>query len=239
MMLKIPNAAFALEVTEFSNMQLHSVRPRIQDPGASALHLAVGDLDAALATAKQAGAEVVTTGGAPVAGTGRAARAIFLKDPDGYYVELLQPLAIPPGLPGKAIGAAFSSIVQDSEKAAVFYRDHFGFSVKVNDWTTDVNTAMAVAGAQIRTASATIPGSNVSWSFFELKGVDRKPYAPRIPDPGAPAVGLQVREIDAALSAMKAAGGVSITQGGTVKLGNGKVGFIRDPSGVLVELAQP
>ena len=57
-------------------------------------------------------------------------------------------------------------------------------------------------------------------------------------DPGAPAIGLQVRDIDAAIAAMKAAGGSSITQGGSVKLGSGKVGFVRDPNGLLVELAQ-
>jgi hypothetical protein len=41
------------------------------------------------------------------------------------------------------------------------------------------------------------------------------------------------------VAAVKAAGGASGTQGGSVRLGNGKVGFVRDPSGILVELAQP
>jgi predicted enzyme related to lactoylglutathione lyase len=74
---------------------------------------------------------------------------------------------------------------------------------------------------------------------MEFKGVDRKPYTPRIPDPGAPAIGLQVRDIDPAIAAVKAGGGSSITPGGYSKLGIGKVGFVRDPSGILVELAQP
>jgi catechol 2,3-dioxygenase-like lactoylglutathione lyase family enzyme len=230
MMLKIPNAPFALEVTEFSNMELHPAKPRIQDPGASLFVLAVDDVDAALAIAKKAGAEVVTTGGAPVAGTGRAARAVTVKDPDGYYVELAQPR-------GKVIGAAFGSVVQDSGKAAALYRDQFGFAVKTNDLASDAG--LGTPGAQIRTATVTIPGTNLSWSFFEFKGVDRKPHTPRIPDPGAPAIGLEVRDIDAAIAAVKAAGGSSVTQGGSLKLGNGKVGFVRDPSGILVELAQP
>ena len=241
MMLKIPNAPFALEVTEFSNMELRPVKPRIQDPGASLFVLAVGDVDAALAIAKRAGAEVVTTGGSPVAGTGRAARAVTVKDPDGYYVELAQPRGIPSG-DGKVIGAAFSSVVQDSEKAAAFYRDHFGFAGKTNDWSSDssANLGTPGAGAQIRIVNVTVPDTNVSWGFLEFKGVDRKPYTPRIPDPGAPALGLQVRDIDAAIAAVKAAGGASITQGGSARLGgNGKVGFVRDPSGILVELAQP
>ena len=65
MMLKIPNAAFPLEVTEFTNMDVHPAKPRIQDPGASLLVLDVDDLDAALAAAKKAGGEVVSTGGSP------------------------------------------------------------------------------------------------------------------------------------------------------------------------------
>src|SRR5579872_1474154 len=67
MMLKIPNTPFDLEVTEFTNLDVHPAKPRIQDPGASLFVLAVGDLNAALATVRQAGAEVVTTGGVPVA----------------------------------------------------------------------------------------------------------------------------------------------------------------------------
>lgn len=239
MMLKIPNTPFDLEVTEFTNLDLHPVRPRIQDPGASVLVLAVGDLDAALATARKAGAEVITTGGTPVAGSGRAVRVIILKDPDGYYVELAQPPAMPAGAPGKAIGAAFSSVVSDSEKAAAFYRDQFGFTVTTTDWTTEFNAGLGTPGAQVRTATAMIPGSNVTWGFFEFKGVDRKPSRPRIPDPGAPALGLQVRDLDNAIGAVKAAGGAPVTQGASVKLGNGQVGFVRDPSGILVELAQP
>jgi catechol 2,3-dioxygenase-like lactoylglutathione lyase family enzyme len=239
MMLKIPNTPFDLEVTEFSNLEVHPARPRIQDPGSSLFLLAVGDLDAALATAKQAGAEVVTTGGAPVAGSGRAARMIVLKDPDGYYLELAQPVAMPRGAPGKAIGAAFFSVVVDSQKTAAFYRDQFGFEITTTDWTSQFDAGLGTPGVHVRTAAAAIPGTNVSWGFFEFKGADRKPYRPRIPDPGASALGLQVRDIDAAVAAMKAAGGTELTEGGSVHLGNGKVGFVRDPNGFLVELAQP
>lgn len=78
----------------------------------------------------------------------------------------------------------------------------------------------------------------LSWTFFEFKNVDRKSYTARIPDPGAPAIGLQVRDIDVAIAAGKAAGGSSVTVGGSVKLGSGKVGFVRDPNGLLIEIAQ-
>ena len=239
MMLKIPNTAFELEVTEFSGMDLHSAKPRIQDPGAAMLIFAVDELDAALATAKKAGGVVLTPGGLPIEGTGRAgARAVTLKDPDGYYVQLAQPLSVRPGA-GKVVGAAFGTMaVQDAEKTASFYQDKFGFKMNDNGWTTDYDTNLGTPGAQVHDVTVTVPGTNLSWGFFEFKGVDRKPYTPRIPDPGAAAIGLQVHDIEAAIAAMKAAGGSSITAGGSLKLGNGKVGFVRDPNGILVELAQ-
>jgi catechol 2,3-dioxygenase-like lactoylglutathione lyase family enzyme len=238
MMLKIPNTEFPIEVTEFTGMDVRPAKPRIQDPGASLLVLDVDDVDAALAAAKKAGGEVITTGGSPVKRASGPGRVVTVKDPDGYYVELAQTTDKAAGS-GKVIGATFGSmVVQSSEKAAAFYRDQFGFAVKTNAWTSNFDANLGTPGAQVQTAEVTVPGTPLSWRFMEFKGVDRKPYAPRIPDPGAPGLGLQVHDMDAAIAAVKAAGGSSVTQGGNVKMGNGKVGFIRDPSGILVELAQ-
>lgn len=238
MMLKIPGAEFPLEVTEFTGMDVHPAKPRIQDPGASLLVLDVDDVDAALAAAKKAGGEVVTTGGSPVKRASGPGHVVTLKDPDGYYVELAQTTDKASGS-GKVVGAAFGSmVVQNSEKAAAFYRDQFGLAAKTNAWTSNFDANLGTPGAQVQTAEVTVPGTTLSWRFMEFKGVDRKPYAPRIPDPGAPAIGLQVRDIDAAIAAVKTAGGASVTQGGNVKMGNGRVGFVRDPNGLLVELAQ-
>jgi catechol 2,3-dioxygenase-like lactoylglutathione lyase family enzyme len=204
MMLKVPGAPFSLEVTEFSNLDLHPVRPRLQDPGASLLTLIVPDAGAAMEAAKRAGAKDVTTG--------------VVEDPDGYYLEFQS---------GPA-GASFASVVQDAEKAVAFYRG-LGFET----------TAGTPASKKSRTMEAKIPGTTLVWRFVEFKGSGRKAYIPRIPDPGAAALGLQVHDLDAAVAAVKAAGGKSITQSGSSGLGNGKVGFVRDPSGILVELAQP
>lgn len=46
--------------------------------------------------------------------------------------------------------------------------------------------------------------------------------------------------VSAAAAAFKAAGGSVITQGGSIQLPNGdRIAFMRDPSGILVEVAQP
>jgi catechol 2,3-dioxygenase-like lactoylglutathione lyase family enzyme len=239
MMLKIPRGDFQLEVTEFTGMEVHPSKPRIQDPGAALLSFVVGDVDAALAIAKKAGAEVVTKGGSPVGGAD-SARKVIVKDPDGYYVEFTE---VPvPDTSGKIFAGVFGSmVVADVEKTAFFYRDRLGLVVSDNrnELFNDNNGLMGAPGTQVRGASVRVPATILDWTFAEFKGVDRKAQTPRIPDPGAAAVGLQVRDIDAAIAAVKAAGGSSITQGGSVKLGNSKVGFVRDPSGILVELTQP
>jgi catechol 2,3-dioxygenase-like lactoylglutathione lyase family enzyme len=238
MMLKIPNTPFPLEVTEFTSMDVRPAKPRIQDPGASLLVLDVDDVDAALAAARKAGGEVVTTGGSPVKRTSGPGSVVTLKDPDGYYVELAQTTAAASGS-GKVIGATFGSmVVENSEKAGSFYRDQFGFTAKTNAWTSNFDANLGTPGAQVQTTEVTVPGTTLAWRFMEFKGVDRKAHTPRIPDPGAPAIGLQVRDIAAGIAAVKKTGGVSVTQGGSVKLGNGQVGFVRDPSGLLVELTQ-
>jgi len=246
-MLKIPGADFALEVTEFTNLQLHPGRPRAFDPGASLLILTVRDIDAAVTAAKQAGGEVVTLGGAPLGiGPENTTGAIFVRDPDGFYVEFLQPDKLPAtSAPRNAniIGARFGSVVADAEKAANFYRDQFGLEAKVNAWTSSENLLMlsGLSGGQVRNATVTVPGTTLGWSFFEFKTGGATPYRMRIPDPGAPAIGFQVRDLDAAFAALKTSGGSVITTGddGRLKSPNGgSVAFTRDPNGILVELAQ-
>ena len=73
--------------------------------------------------------------------------------------------------------------MQDSEKGASFYRDHFGFEVKRNSWSAAYDFGTPTPGERIRVTDAKIPGTEVPWGFMEFKGVDRKPYTPRILDP--------------------------------------------------------
>ncbi len=245
-MLTIPGADFALEVTEFTNLQLHPGRPRAFDPGASLLILTVRDIDAALTAAKKAGAEVATEGGAALGiGPNNATRAIFVRDPDGFYVEFLQPNPLPAtSAPAGAnvIGARFGSVVADAEKAAQFYHDQFGLEAKVNPWTSNEGLLKlsGLTSGQLRNATVTVPGTALAWSFFEFKTSGATPYRLRIPDPGAPAIGFQVRDLGAATALIKSAGGSVITTGdGRLATPAGDaVTFARDPNGILVEFAQ-
>ena len=85
--------AFNFELTQFGDLERQmNKQPDIQDSGAPMMKMLVRDLDAVVANAKKANAPIVTKGGMPVTaptpiGT---AKAIIMRDPDGYFVEAIQ-----------------------------------------------------------------------------------------------------------------------------------------------------
>src|SRR6185436_5282527 len=87
------NGAFNFELPQFGDLERQTNKqPDIQDPGAPMMKVLVRDLDAVVANAKMANAPIVTQGGAPLTAPtpiGKA-RAIVLRDPDGYFVEAIQ-----------------------------------------------------------------------------------------------------------------------------------------------------
>jgi catechol 2,3-dioxygenase-like lactoylglutathione lyase family enzyme len=59
-------------------------------PGQGMLRVFVRNIDALTASLKTAGFSVITTGGAPVT-LPQGQRVIILRDPDGFYVQLMEP----------------------------------------------------------------------------------------------------------------------------------------------------
>ena len=76
--------------------------------------------------------------------------------------------------------------------------------------------------------------------FVAFKDVARHTYQGSLQDPGTPAVSLVVPNLDAALHAVTSAGATMITSGGKpVSMSRrGRSVFVRDPSGVLLEIKQ-
>ncbi len=247
--VKLPGANFSLEFTEFSDIERKVGQSNMQDPGSSMLALIVRDVDATLAKAVKAGAKIVTTGGkilrqgAPDAPNYN--RAIFLRDLDGFLIEMLQLYPQPPSkapADSAVLGGGIGITVSDVERTAAFWRQ-FGLEVKVGEAAPGNATTMALSATQnatFRIGNARIPGTDFQLLLAEFTGIARKPYQGRLQDPGTPAVSLAVRDLDAAMQAVKAAGARVVTTGGApVHMGptGGNV-FIRDPDGFLVELIQ-
>jgi catechol 2,3-dioxygenase-like lactoylglutathione lyase family enzyme len=239
----IPGAAddFVFEQTEFTGPARPSSQPRMQDPGASFLVLNVRDLDAAIAGVKRLGGAIVTTDGKPVENNGN--RAVFAKDPDGAFIEIIQPPQMPANADPKSLVVSsprIAFVVADAEKAGQFYRDKFGFDVKMpGAWNEDQRLAglPGLPGSKVRSATVTVPGKTLSWQFYEYGNLPRAPHVRNIPDPGAPAAGFEVRDTAAALEVIKAGGGSVISMGGKPVEGR-NLAFARDPNGVLLEVIQ-
>jgi hypothetical protein len=80
------------------------------------------------------------------------------------------------------------------------------------------------------------------FEVIDFKGVDRRTVRGRIQDPGSTRIQLQVRDVDAAIEALKRTGGAVVSTGGaTVNLpGRGgattKVAIVRDPDNLFLVL---
>jgi len=116
------------ELTHFKGLERKPARAAYTDPGAASIVLYVRDLDLAVANAKKANAPIVTTGGAPVEITtakGKA-RSIILRDPDGFFVQVVQE-APEPGAPGGNVHrVSLAYTMESAEATARFYSGMLG-----------------------------------------------------------------------------------------------------------------
>jgi catechol 2,3-dioxygenase-like lactoylglutathione lyase family enzyme len=244
--LHVPGAVFTLELTEFSGISLKKAVPHMQDPGAATLVLTVRDVDAALAGVKKTGGSVLSIGGEPmkIGGEKSQSRSIFVRDPDGFMLELAAIRPLPKTtapVDSNVVGGRIGVTIQDTDQSMKFYHDVLGFETKpaAPAFATDQTIASLIdaQGAHWRISSANVPGSDVSFELLEFKDVKRKPFALRVPDIGSPAVSIHVKDVPAAMKAVAAGGGSIVTRGGQpVKLGPAMGVFVRDPNGLLIEL---
>jgi len=245
-MFKIPGTPLDFELTEFTGTPVKKAVPHMQDPGAATLVLNVRDVDAALDGVKKNGGSVLSIGGEPMklGGENSKSRSVFVRDPDGFMLELASIQPPPPSTApanSNVVGGRIGVTIQDTDQTMKFYHDVLGFETKPAAPAFQTNATIAslinAKGAQWRISTAKVPGSPVDFEFLEFKDVPRKPFSLRVPDPGSPAVSIHVKDVKAAMKAVAAGGGSIVTRGGEpVKLGPGMGVFVRDPNGLLIEL---
>jgi predicted enzyme related to lactoylglutathione lyase len=248
--VRIPGSSMSVEIVDFKDIDRKPLQPRLQDPGAVRLILLVRDLDTLFARLKKKSIPVVTAGGTPVSLTvnGGKARSVIVKDPDGHFIQLMQPDPLPETTApatSNVIGARFGLTVADMDQTMRVYRDLLGFQFQLDpSFTNDKPVAdlLNTPGAQIRSSAARVPGSAVQVQFLEFKGIDRKPIGARIQDPGATRFQLRVRDTDATVKSLKATGGAVITtggDGGPINMRGLRVALVQEPNNLfLVIMAQ-
>lgn len=242
---RIPGAPVGVEIVEVRGLDKQAVRPRPQDPGGATLVLLVRDIAAAFAPLKRAGVTVVTPGGEPLAfGPNNGVRGVIVTDPDGHYVELLQPDPLPETTApagSNIVGARVRFTVADTGQTMKVYRDLLQFQPQVGEFgAIPLLDLMGLKGSQLRLTTAQVPGSPLRLEFVEVKGVERTPIRPRLQDPGAVRFQLRLRDLDTTLGKLKATGAAVVSSGGNPAALNGGVraAIAPDPNGIFFVLMQ-
>jgi predicted enzyme related to lactoylglutathione lyase len=251
--VRIPGSSLTVEIVEYKDIDRKPVRPRLSDPGAVRLILIVRDLDSIVARLTSQNIPVSTIGGASASLPNHdSGRARMIQDPDGFFVELLQPNVLPETnapTTSNVIGARFGLTIDNTDQTMKVYRDLLRFQPQIDaDFSSEkpLLELMGAPGAQVRRSMATIPGSAVQVEFLEFKGIDRKPIGARIQDPGATRLQLRVRDADATVKALVAAGGTVVTtggDGGPILMSGLRVAIVREPNNlflvIMTQAARP
>jgi catechol 2,3-dioxygenase-like lactoylglutathione lyase family enzyme len=255
-LLPIPGTATAaggpemtIEAIEIRGIKSAPFHVALRDPGASYLTIFVRDLDKTLALLKDERYPVITTGGNPVElaswpGLSGKIRAVFVRDPDGTPVELVQldPAPASTAAPdSKVLGARVTIVVNDLEKNCRLYQSLVGpdFKFWVSPSWIDDKTYDQLTGetGPFRMAQAIVPGSPVVMQFVEYKTHNRHPKLQFIQDPGTAHFLFMSKDDDVAIQRVHAAGIHTLSKSDVpVFIGpNTRSFFIRDPQSFFLE----
>jgi catechol 2,3-dioxygenase-like lactoylglutathione lyase family enzyme len=242
-MMRLPGAML-FELTHFKGLERKPAQAAYTDPGAASIVLYVRDLDAAVANAKRVNAPIVTTGGEPVeiAIAKGKARSIVLRDPDGFFVQVVQETPAPGAPAGNVHRVSLAFTMESAEATAKFYNSMMGLELTGPSAFSKDPAVLRLVGAppgtEFRKLTGVIPGPPAYVEFTEFRGVPRTKFHLRVRDPGAPAMAIQVINLNGMVAQMKAAGINLISANGQiVDFGNGTHNiFVEDPNGMNIEL---
>jgi predicted enzyme related to lactoylglutathione lyase len=239
---KIPGVNWGIEMVEFKDSHRWPAQPRVQDPGACTVALAVRDLDVVLARLKRAGAPVVSAGGAPVDDFGSGDtryRAVIVRDPDGHFVEIFKATPQPPTkapASSNVIGGGVRIVVESLDRTLALYRDQLGwpFGKATPSDSKAFQDLTGLPAAKSRHSVATAPDGAL-YELVEFQGVNRTPLGTRVQDPGSTRFQLIVSDLDAALARFKEAGGSVVSAGGRPVVESGmRYAVVRDFNGLFI-----
>ena len=243
-MLNLPGQGFNFELTQFSNTERHPAQPAMFDPGAPSMQFLVRSIDTVAANIKKAGAPIITTSGSPVSVNGPLGRvkAIVFRDPDGYIVQAVEVPAAADAPAGNVLGSIMGMTVRDMDETVRFWNGMLGWEL-TGDKTFLKDPATldlygVPAGGEYRMMTAVVPGSAARMTFIEFKGMPRKEFSLRIPDPGSSGMAIRVADIQDLLPRLKAQGVRVVSKDGELVNWSPTLRnvFVKDPNGLNIEL---
>jgi catechol 2,3-dioxygenase-like lactoylglutathione lyase family enzyme len=253
--LKVPGLAMGIELIEYKDIARTPQRPRFVDPGAANMAFRVRDLDTLFAKVrKYPGVTVLTRAAgsgqpveAPVTLTtpNGVLHAVFVQDPDGFVVEMIDTPNPPAGAPPGSViaGSAFEATVRNSAQTVKFYNELLGFNLQIgaafND-NRDMASTAGAPGASFRQSRAPIPGTTVPFTLIEFRNIARKELSGRTQDPGTTVLQLVVRDVTALTARLKAAGVPIVSTGGVPARVSPTltIAIVKDPNNMLLELVE-
>jgi len=246
--LKVPGLELGIELIEYRGIDRRAQHPDFVDPGAANMAFRVRDLDALFpAIERFPGVRIITEGGKPVTLTtpNGTLHAVFLQDPDGFVVELVDsPDAQSVSGTGPIVaGANFEPTVADMSETVRFYNELLGFDFDdVGAWNSNQTMAATAGapGADFRQTRTRIPGTAVPMTLIEFRNIPREAHSARTQDPGTTVLQLIVRDVAGLTEKLRAAGVPIVSIGGRpVQVAPGlDISIVRDPNGMLLELVQ-
>jgi catechol 2,3-dioxygenase-like lactoylglutathione lyase family enzyme len=248
--LRIPGSDMGVEPAQWRDVTGKLLPSRIQDPGAGYLILKTWNINGFMSRIAKGAAQVLTLGGHPVtvAGLGGMNQVLWMREPNGFFVALEQPVPPPPapganGAPSPSYytGADAGFAVEDLDKTVHFYQDLLGFKADTSDWVAgrDQLNAYGIRSGQYRTSTLHLPDANVAIRLIEFKGVERKPLQKKITDPNSLVLRMRVQGIDSLAAKLKAAGTRIVSESGEPYT-NGRTRWfmVEGPDNVFVQLTE-
>ena len=237
-----------VEAIEIKNIASKPYAPAMNDPGSSRLVLIVRELDKTLALLKDELVPVVTGGGNPVTlprhpGIEGTTRAVVVRDPDGYPVQLMEvtPTPAPDPAETRILGARVVLVVENLEKTCRWFQHLAGPNLNfwLNPSLVDDKSYEELTGVpgKFRIAMALIPGSSVVMEFIQYEPAARKFVRPHFQDPGAAHILFMARDVDVIMERMRAAKLQTLSKtGGPVFIGPvTRSFFVTGPDGFWAE----
>ena len=246
---RIPGVRCGIEPVQFDRIDRKSVPLRLQDAGTVMPILLVRNIDSTFSRLKSAGVRVVTTGGQPVAPVPTSkTRGVIIKDPDGHFVELAQlepqPATTVPES-SNIYDIRFRVTVHNLDEAVAYYRDRLAIPGTPGPFQAHKGV-MAMMGlpesGEYRFSATPIPGSTLILEFMEFRGLKTGEVKPRVQDPGAYRLQLNVDDVGATIDALKNSGSTVISTGGKpVRMIFGRpwlLAAVQDPNNIFLILQQ-
>lgn len=254
----IPNQLWTLNLIEYIGLPKEKIKQREQDPGDPGLTLTVKNSSAINNALRAANITTILGEQVPEGGAEGTTSTVWVYDPDGYMVELVQRsgpsdyfTVSPPNItdgPGMefVIRGQLDLTLSNVTQAITFYRDILGqnisrgFEPLIGPGYDALGFVGTIFNLSTDTQWAAVTGNcdpDTRCEYYEYDAPDRVSIVYPAQYPGVGMTTYMVKGLDGIVDKVRAAGLTIVTEGNMpINVEDRRSIVIRDPSGYLVRL---